>query len=46
MTRQQLFPTLLIVIDVCAAAMYCYPFEWRKVAYWTAAAVLTYAVTW
>ena len=43
MTKQQIFPTLLIVLDIGAAAMY-----WgdaRKVVYWLAAAALTAAVT-
>lgn len=41
------FPTLMIVLDVLAAAAYAtHGFaEWRKVVYWLAAAVLTYTVT-
>ena len=43
MTR--LFPTILIVLDVCAAVGYLTVPDWRKVTYWMAAAVLTAAVT-
>jgi hypothetical protein len=44
MTKQQILPTLLIVIDICAAVAY-FPDDWRKVIYWIAAAALTYVVT-
>lgn len=43
---QRLFPTILIVLDVCAAAAYLPSGDWRKVVYWLAAAVLTAMVTW
>jgi hypothetical protein len=39
----KLFPTLLIVLDLCAAVGYLG--DWRKVTYWLAAAVLTTVVT-
>jgi len=43
---EKLFPTALIVMDVCAAAGYAFTTgEWRKVVYWLAAAVLTAMVT-
>lgn len=42
---QKLFPTLLIVLSVCAAVAYASAGDWRRVAYWLAAAVLTAAVT-
>ena len=45
MTRQQILPTVLIVIDIGAALMYLNPFDYRKFFYWGAAAVLTYCVT-
>lgn len=47
MITVRLFPTLMIVLDVLAAAAYAtHGFaEWRKVVYWLAAAVLTYTVT-
>lgn len=41
----KLFPTILIVLDVCAAAGYFQCGDWRKVIYWIAAATLTYTVT-
>ena len=45
MTRQQAFPTLLIVLDVFAVLAYIPAWDWRKVVYWLAAAILTYVVT-
>lgn len=45
MTKQLIFPTLLIILDVCAALAYVPMEDWRKVVYWGAAAVLTAAVT-
>jgi hypothetical protein len=46
MRREQILPTVLIVIDVLAAIGYIPTGEWRKVLYWVAAAVLTYSVSW
>jgi len=43
---QKLFPTLLIVMEVCAAIGYFPAGDWRRVVYWLAAAVLTAVVTW
>ena len=43
---EKLFPTALIVLDVCAALAYVPGGDWRKVTYWLAAAVLTTCVTW
>lgn len=45
MNRQQFFPTILIVLDLCVALAYIPAWEWRKIVYWLAAAVLTYVVT-
>lgn len=45
LTKQQVFPTILIVLDVCAALAYVPVCDWRKSVYWLAAAVLTYVVT-
>lgn len=45
----RLLPTVLTVIDVLAAIAYAFHggiAEWRMVAYWLAAAVLTFVVTW
>jgi hypothetical protein len=41
----KLFPTILIVMNICAAAGYMFAGDYRMVAYWTAAAVLNAAVT-
>lgn len=41
------FPSILILLDVCAAVRYCFvDGEWRRVIYWLAAAILTATVTW
>lgn len=42
----RVFPTILIVLDVCAALVYVSHGDWRKVVYWLAAATLTSVVTW
>lgn len=45
----RVFPTILIAIDVLAAAVYAWDGgtdEWRKIVYWMSAAALTYTVTW
>ena len=44
MTRTQLFPTALILLNIGAAVMYC-PQNWRKVVYFAAAAALNFVVT-
>lgn len=43
MTR--LFPTVLMALDLCAAAVYAVEHDWRHVVYWVSAAVLTASVT-
>ncbi len=43
---EKVFPTILAVLDVCAALSYVPSGDWRKVVYWLAAAVLTTVVTW
>jgi len=45
MRLEKLFPTMLIVLDVCAALAYLPSGDWRRVVYWLAAAVLTTCVT-
>ncbi len=45
MTRTQLFPSLLIAINLASAALYMADGDWRKTVYWTAAACLTFVVT-
>lgn len=48
MLSTKFFPSLLIVLDVFAAAGYAWHdlHDWRKIGYWLSAAVLTYCVTW
>jgi hypothetical protein len=45
MTRTQIFPAALIVLDVGAAIVYGLEADVRRTVYWLAAAVLTAAVT-
>ena len=45
MPREKILPTMLIVIDLCAAMGYLGT-DWRKVIYWLAACALTTVVTW
>ena len=45
MKPHQVFPTLLIVLDVCAAAPYFFAGNWRMGCYWLFAAGLTTVVT-
>lgn len=42
----KVFPTILIILDVCAALGYMYTGDWRKVVYWLAAATIAAMVTW
>ena len=44
MTRSQIFPTLLIILDLCAAFFYALDSDIRRTVYWLAAAVLTVTV--
>ena len=46
MCKEKILPTLLVIIDIGAAAMYLPSGDWRRVIYWLAAATLTYVVTW
>lgn len=41
----KIFPTILIILDVCAAITYIPSGNWRMVVYWGAAAILTTVVT-
>ena len=45
MTRTQIFPSILIVLDCAAAITYTYTPDLRRAIYWLAAAVLTACVT-
>jgi hypothetical protein len=42
---EMVFPMILIVIDLCASAVYAMQADWRRTVYWFAAAVLTLCVT-
>lgn len=42
---EKVFPVLLILLDIGAAATYAASFDWRRSIYWVAAAVLTACVT-
>ena len=41
----KLFPTALIVLDICAAVVWWYHGDYRRTIYWLSAAVLTASVT-
>ena len=46
MSKQQVFPLILIILDIAAAIVYgIMDMDIRKVIYWIAAAVLTITVT-
>lgn len=45
MTRAQLFPVVLIALDVAAAVVYAVDADAGRAVYWFAAAVLTFVVT-
>jgi hypothetical protein len=45
MKREQILPTILIVVDIAAALGYIPSGEWRRVIYWLAAGILTASVT-
>lgn len=45
MTKTQILPSLLILIDFASAVVYATGGDWRKVGYWAAAGVLTICVT-
>jgi hypothetical protein len=45
MTKQQIFPIVLMALDLAAGAVYAGHGDWKKTIYWVAAAVLTATVT-
>lgn len=46
MSKQQIFPLVLIILDIAAAIVYgVVDMDIRKVIYWIAASVLTITVT-
>jgi len=40
-----IFPTILIILDLCASGVYFVGGDWKRGIYWIAAAVLTACVT-
>ena len=34
----KLFPTVLIILDICASVPYAFHCDWKKTVYWLAAA--------
>lgn len=45
MNHTQIFPTVLVALDLCAAVVYFHAGDYRRAVYWTAAATLTATVT-
>lgn len=43
--REQILPTVLIIIDISAAFGYFPSGNWRMIIYWISAACLTFCVT-
>lgn len=41
----KLFPTCLIIINLCSAVVWACHGDWRKAVYWLAAAVLNFVIT-
>lgn len=41
----KVFPSVLIALDLAAAVVYAAHGDWRRLIYWTAAAILTATVT-
>lgn len=44
-TRAQLFPVVMLLLQVGAAVIYGLAGDWRRCLYWTAAVAITVAVT-
>lgn len=45
MTHSQIFPSILIALDLCASLVYTFDYDLRRAIYWLSAAVLTACVT-
>ena len=45
MRTEQIFPSILIALDVAAAIVYACVRNWRMALYWVSAATLTACVT-
>ncbi len=43
--KQYLFPTAIFALSLGAAIVYALHGDWRRAVYWTAAAIITAAVT-
>ena len=43
---EKLFPTVLMVLDFCAAVPYAVKGDMKMLVYWIAAGGLTFSVTW
>ncbi len=41
-----LFPTILIILDICAACVYGFYADWVRVIYWIGAGALTWCSIW
>jgi hypothetical protein len=41
----KIFPTILMILDLCASLVYVLDGDWRKTVYWAAAGALTFVVT-
>ena len=44
MISPKFFPFILVVLDICAVAIYAAQGDWRRVVYWLAAFCLTLSV--
>ena len=42
----KVFPTILIILDVCAAVPYAMQKDLRMTVYWLSAALLGFSLTW
>jgi len=42
---EKLFPTILIILDICAAGVYGFKGNIRMTIYWAAASIITASVT-
>jgi hypothetical protein len=45
MPVEKIFPTVLILLDLGAGIVYVCGGDWKRMIYWTAAAILTATVT-
>jgi len=45
MISPKVFPTILMILDLCAAVVWLSHGDWRKCCYWVSAFVLTLTIT-